>query len=142
MSEKRSWLKWLGIGCGGLVLLAIVGGTGIFFLVRSLTTGPEAVAREFCAAAASGDYARAHDYFSAPLKESQPLEAFTASVQSTPSLFDIVDTSFTERSIGLAGAKLTGTATLRAGTTVPASFTLAKEGELWKLLSYHLGARP
>lgn len=83
-----------------------------------------------------------YDYFSTPLKESQPLEAFTASVQSTPSLFDIVDTSFTERSIDLAGAKLTGTATLRARTTVPVSFTLAKEGELWKLLSYHLGARP
>lgn len=142
MAEKRSWLKWVGIGCGGLVLLAIVAGAGIFFLVRTLTAGPEEVAREFCAAAAAGDYARAHDYFAAPLKESQPLDVFTASVRANPSLFDIVDTSFTDRSIDLAGAKLAGTATIKAGTTIPVSFTLAREGDEWKLMSYHLGSRP
>lgn len=142
MAEGRAWLKWVGIGCGGLLVLAVVAGVGIFFLVRSLTAGPEQVARDFCAAAAAGEYARAHDYFAAPLKERQPLDAFTAAIQRNPSLFDIVETSFTERSIDLAGAKLAGTATIRAGTTIPVSFELAREGEEWKLMSYNLGSRP
>ncbi len=142
MSEQRPWLKWVGIGCGGLVLLFIVVIVGIFFVVRTLTSGPEQIARDFCAAASAGDYARAHDYFSVPLKESQPLEAFSASVRANPSLFDIVDTSFTERSIDLTGATLAGTATIRAGTTIPISFTFARENDDWKLIAYSVGSRP
>lgn len=142
MSEQRSWLKWVGIGCGGLVLIAAVLAVVIYFAVRAMTAGPEQVARDFCAAAAEGDYARAHDAFSAPLKQSQPLEAFAAAVRANPSLFEIVDTSFTERSIDLAGATLAGTATLKAGTTVPISFTFAKENDTWRLLAYHIGSTP
>lgn len=142
MPQERSWVKWVVIGCGGLILLAIAGGVGAFFMVTMLTAGPEQAARDFLAAAAAADYARAHDHFSVPLKESQPLEEFTAAVKATPSLFDIADLSFTERSIDTAGAKLSGTATLRAGTTVPVSFTFGKENDEWKLLGYTLGSRP
>lgn len=142
MTERRAWLKWIGVGCGGLLIIFIVAGVGIFLVVRTLTAGPEQIARDFCAAAAAGDYARAHDYFSAPLKQSQPLDEFSAAVRANPSLFDIVDTSFTEREIDLAGATLAGTATIRAGTTIPISFTFARENDDWKLLAYSVGARP
>jgi len=142
VDQRRPWLKWVGIGCGGALLLVVVFVAVVFFVVRSLTAGPEQVTRDFLAAAASGDYARAHDHFSAPLKDAQPLEAFTAAVRANPSLFDVEDTTFSDRSIDLAGAKLAGTARLRAGTEVPVSFTLAREGDTWKLLSYHLGSTP
>jgi hypothetical protein len=117
-------------------------GGGIFFVVRTMTAGPEKTAQSFCAAAAAGDYARAHDHFAVPLKESQPLDVFTAAVQANPSLFRIADTSFTERSIDMAGAKLAGTATLESGTTVPVSFTLVRENDEWKLMGYNIGSRP
>jgi hypothetical protein len=142
MAERRSWFKWIGIGCGGLVLLGIVLVAVIVFTVRTLTAGPEQVARDFCQAVAAGDYARAHDAFSAPLKESQPLEVLIAAARARPSLFKIVDTSFTDRSIDLTGAKLAGTATLEAGTTVPVSFTFAKEHDEWKLIAYNIGSAP
>ncbi|MCL4849673.1 MAG: hypothetical protein KJ066_24240 [Acidobacteria bacterium] len=142
MDQRRPWLKWVGLGCGGLLLLVVVFVVVVFVVVRSLTAGPEQVARDFLAAAARGDHAEAHEHFSAPLKDAQPLEAFTAAVRANPSLFDVVDTTFSERSIDLAGAKLAGTARLRAGTEVPVSFTLAREGDTWKLLSYHLGSTP
>ena len=32
--------------------------------------------------------------------------------------------------------------TLEAGTTLPASFQLVREGDAWKLISYHLGPEP
>jgi len=142
VSKKRSWVKWLGIGCVGLILLAILSGVGLFFAVRTMTSGPEQVARDFCAAAAVGDFAKAHNLFAAPLKESQSLEAFTAEVKANPSLFRITDTSFTDRSIDQAGAKLAGTATLEAGTTVPVSFTFVRENDDWKLIGYNIGSRP
>jgi hypothetical protein len=37
---------------------------------------------------------------------------------------------------------LSGTVTLEAGTTVPASFQLVKEGDQWKLIAYQLGSDP
>jgi hypothetical protein len=138
--SNRSWMKWAGIGCAGLILLMMIAGAGLYFAVRSLTAGPEDVARDFCSAAAAGDYGRAHDHFSVPLKERQPLDAFTAAVKATPSLFDIVDTTFTDRSIDLSGAKLAGTVTLRAGTTVPVSFTFVRENDVWKLPAYNIGS--
>src|SRR5262245_44100371 len=116
MSQQRSWGKWIAIGCGSLLALAIVVVAGIFLVVTLLTAGPEEAARDFCAAAAAGNYQRAHDHCSVPLKESQSLDVFTAAVKSNPSLFDIADTTFTDRSIDLAGAKLAGTATLKSGT--------------------------
>jgi hypothetical protein len=135
-----AWVKYVAIGCGVLLVGGIVFGTALFFGVRKLTAEPERVAREFLDAAAAGDFARAHDCFSAPLKEAQPLEEFVAAAEANPSLFDVEDTTFTSRSIDAAsGAKLEGTVTLRSGTRLPASFHLVQERDRWKLLSYHLG---
>ncbi|MEI6667070.1 MAG: hypothetical protein WCP29_02860 [Acidobacteriota bacterium] len=135
------WGKRIGIGCGALLVLVIVGVVILFFTVKTLTAGPEQVVRSFVDAAAAGDYARAHDYFSVPLKESQPLAAFTATVKANPSLFAIASTTFSDRSIDTSGAKLGGTVTLKAGTTVPASFSLVQENGTWKLISYHFGSK-
>lgn len=138
---QRPWLKYVGIGCGSLLLAGAVIGAVIFFVVKSLTAEPEREARAFMAAAVAGDYASAHDYFSVPLKETQSLEAFTAAAKANPSLFDVKDVSFSNRSIDAAsGATLEGTATLRAGTRVPISFRLVKENDKWKIISYHIGA--
>ena len=109
------------------------------FVVKRATAGPEEVVHQFLTAAAAGDYAAAHEFFSAPLKEAQPLEKFTAIVTATPSLFQIKDTTFSDRSVDLSGAKLSGTVTLAAGTQVPASFQLVKENGAWKLLGYRIG---
>jgi hypothetical protein len=142
MSGSRNWLKWLGIGCGGLIVLVAVFIAVILLVVQQATAGPEQVVRAFLSAAAAGDYARAHDAFSAPLKDQQSLETFTAAVRANPSLFSVKDLSFSDRSIDLTeGAKLGGTATLASGTQVPVSFHLVKEKDTWKLISYHLGPK-
>ena len=138
-----STAKKIGIGCGALVLAFVLFIGGLLGFVWWATAGPEDVVRNFLSAAAAGDYAAAHDYFAVPLKEKQPLEAFISGVKQSPSLFDIADASFTDRSIDMTtGAKLSGSVTLRSGTTVPASFQLVKEGEAWKLIAYHLGSEP
>lgn len=136
----RSWLKYVGIGCGGLLLVVVAFVAVTFFAVSRLTAEPERVAREFLDAVAAGDYEQAHAHFSAPLKEAQPLDTFTAAVRARPTMFDVADTSFTSRSIDMSVAKLEGTVTLRAGTRLPVSFSLVQENGRWVLLAYNLGA--
>lgn len=141
MGSSKPWLKWLGIGCGGVLLVVAVLVALVFFGVRTMTSGPEQVVQQFLARAAAGDYVGAHSLLAVPLQEQQPLDAFTAKVKAAPSLFAVTDSSFSDRSIDLtAGAKLAGTVTLKAGTRVPASFTLVKENDSWRILSYHIGA--
>lgn len=134
--------KKIAIGCGVLILAFVLFIGGLLGVVWWATAGPEEAVRAFLAAAAAGDYEKAHDYFAVPLKEKQPLEEFRAGAERTPSLFAITDSSFNNRSIDETGAKLSGTVTLEAGTTVPASFQLVKEGDQWKLIAYQLGSDP
>ena len=139
---SRPWLKYAGIGCGSLILLGVIIAAVAFFAVKSMTAGPEREVKTFLAAAAGHDYARAYSTFSAPLKDTQSLQTFTAAVVANPSLFDVKDTSFSNRSIDTtSGASLEGTATLGAGTQVPISFKLVKENETWKIIAYHIGSK-
>ena len=137
---KRGWVKWVVLGCVGiLIIIALIFG-GIFYGVTKATEGPEKAVREFLAAAAAGDYAAAHNYFSAPLKQVQPYEDFANAVRSQPQFFDIATTSFTNRSIDQNGAQLSGKVTLKSGTEVPATFQLVRENDQWKLISYNIGS--
>ena len=134
--------KKIAIGCGVALLAFAVFIGAIVGFVWMATAGPEEAVRNFLAAAAAGEHEKAHDYFSAPLKEQQPLEDFREAVAGSPTLFAIADASFTNRSLDGTTAKLSGSVTLKAGTTLPASFQLVKEGDAWKLIAYHLGPDP
>jgi hypothetical protein len=139
-TKSTPWLKWIGLGCGGALILVVLLIVALVFVVRQATAGPEVAVKEFLEAAAGGDYAKAHDYFSAPLKQAQPLEVFTNGVKNNPVLFQVEDTTFSSRSVDMSGAELSGTLTLKAGTQVPASFKLVKENGDWKLISYSIGS--
>ena len=134
-----AWARWLGLGCGALLLLGAVVGSVVFVVVRKATAGPEQTVKAFLAAAGSGDFATAHGYFSAALKRKQPVEEFGQAVASHQQLFQVRETTFNSRSIDLAGAELSGSLTLTSGDELPASFTLIKEDGEWRLTSYQLG---
>jgi len=136
-SSKKKWLLW---GCGGAFVALALLVTVVLVIVNVATAGPEKVVEDFLAAAGSGDYAKAHDAFSEPLKQAQPLAEFTAAAQANAMFFQVRDTTFNNRSVDLNGATLEGTATLTTGTVVPASFKLVKENGQWKLIAYHLGS--
>jgi hypothetical protein len=128
------------LGCGVLIVL-VAGFVALMFLVvKKATAGPETAVHEFLAAAAAGDYGKAYDYFSAPLKEAQTFDAFRSAAQQRPLMFKIKDTSFNSRTMDTASAELSGTVTLESGTTVPASFKLVQENGRWRLFGYHIGS--
>jgi hypothetical protein len=136
----RRWLRWALVGCGAVTVLLVVFVVVVLFIVKQATAAPEEVVTTFLAEAAAGDLQAAHDCFSAPLKEAQPLDQFAAGVEANRHLFDITDTSFSERSVNMQGAKLSGTLTLASGTEVPCSFELVRENDEWKLISYNIGS--
>ncbi len=136
----KGWIKWVAIGCGGLVVLAAAFAIFMFTVVKKATAGPEAEVHAFLDAAGAGDYKTAWDCFSAPLKSAQPFDQFEAAAKGNPDLFKVRDTTFNNRSVDLNGAKLSGTLTLESGTKVPASFKLVQENDHWKLIGYHIGS--
>lgn len=138
--KATPWLRWVLIGCSGLIALFIVLMVVILLVVKQATAAPEEVVQTFLAEIAAGDLEAAHDSFSAPLKEVQPFDQFAAGVNANRHLFDVVDTSFTNRSVDMAGAEFEGTVTLESGTEVPCSFKLVRENDTWKLISYNIGS--
>ncbi|HVR42999.1 MAG TPA: hypothetical protein VMS56_06085 [Thermoanaerobaculia bacterium] len=138
--QKRGWGKWVAIGCVALALLAAAISAAIWFGLLKATEGPEQAVREFLDAAAAGDYQTAHEYFSAPLKQVQPLDQFEAMVAANSSFFAVTDATFPNRSVDTSGAELSGTVTLESGTEMPAQFKLVREGGEWKLISYNIGS--
>ena len=141
-SPLPTWLRFLGIGCGALLLLGMVAGSLFVLVLGKATEGPEATIKAFLTAAGSGDYGTAHGYFSEELKRVQPLEQFSAKAAEHQQLFQVQDTTFNSRSVDMNGAKMSGTLDLTNGTELPASFELVKENGQWRLTSYQLGAKP
>jgi hypothetical protein len=139
-TTARPWLRWVLFGCGGVSALLIVFVVVILVVVKQVTAAPEEVVQTFISEAAAGNLEAAHDCFSAPLKEVQPFDQFAAGVNANQHLFDIADTSFTNRSVDMGGAEFEGTVTLNSGTEVPCSFKLVRENDTWKLISYNIGS--
>lgn len=134
-APPRRWGRWVALGCGGLIALVAV----LFMIVMAASAGPEKVVQEFLAAAGRGDYGVAYDTFSGPLKESQSYDDFAGAAEANSNLFQVVETTFSNRSVDLQSAKFSGTLTLQGGGEVPASFELTKEDGDWKLIAYHIG---
>jgi hypothetical protein len=140
MSEKSNTVKWVVLGCGGAIVLLAVFIAVLFLVVMKATAKPEGVVKDFLECAATQKIEEAYNYFSVPLKEVQSFETFEAIVKNNPSIFHVVDTTFTTRSVDLNEARFSGTLTIEAGTKVPASFRLVKENDTWKLISYKISS--
>lgn len=138
--KARPWLRWVLLGCGGLFALFVVFIVIILVFVKQATAAPEEVVQTFLAEAAAGNLEAAYDRFAVPLKEAQPFDQFVAGVNANRHLFDVADTSFTNRSVDMSGAEFEGTVTLHSGTEVPCSFKLVRENDTWKLISYNIGS--
>ena len=139
-SVLPAWARWIGLGCGAFLLLGAVAGSVFFLVLKKATAGPEETIQSFLTAAASGDYATAHGYFSDDLKKVQSLEVFTAQAEAHKELFQVQETTFNNRSVDLMRAELSGSVTLTGGAQLPASFKLVKENGQWRLTSYQLGS--
>lgn len=139
--KKTGWGKWVALGCGLAVLLAVAFAGVMFFVVKKATSGPEEVIQKFLSDAGAGNFEAAYDAFSVPLKETQTFADFAAGAAANPTLFKVKETTFSNRSVDQSGAELSGTLTLEAGTEMPASFKLVRENDQWKFIAYQIGSQ-
>ena len=141
MSGNRgSSVKWIVLGCVGALVVLTAFISIIFLVVMKATEKPEQVVKDFLKSAGNRETQAAYDHFSVPLKEAQSFDEFAAIIENNYSLFQVTDTTFSNRKVDQNGASFSGTITIAAGTKVPASFTLVRENEAWKLISYNISA--
>lgn len=135
----KSGAKRFVLGCGCLLLTAIVVGVIFFFALKAGTADAEAAVKSFLDAAGRGEVQQAYDHFSKPLKESQDFYTFSAKVGDYQPLFQVKETTFNDRSIDTTSVKLAGTLTLESGVEVPCSFQLIEEADgQWRLIAYSI----
>src|SRR4051794_10055078 len=125
-SRLPDWLRWLGLGCGALLLVSSVVSVLFLTVLKKATAGPEDTVHAFLTAAGSGDFATAHGYFSEELKKVQPFDQFAQVAKANQHLFQVQDTTFNSREVDLSGAALAGTVTLTGGAQMSADFKLVR----------------
>lgn len=118
---------WHKIALGAVAAFAVILG-----LVFWLTSGITDTADRFFAAARSGDYNAAYAETSSGLQAELSVEELGAFIEQYR-LNEVVDTSWSNRSISGNQGELNGTAETEAGETIVLIMGLVSEGDEWKI---------
>lgn len=93
----------------------------------------------FLTAAAAGDSATAHGYFSVSLKDALPLEKFSSDVSAHPELLRTKELRLV-KGRGDGGPRYKGTVVLESGKELPATFDLVREDGMWRISRFKVGS--
>ncbi|MEM9192156.1 MAG: hypothetical protein AAGF12_23490 [Myxococcota bacterium] len=130
MAESNKVLKWVGIGCGVVVLLGACGIGACVLVLKGATDGPANAAHAFFGDLRSSNYQQALQRMSASYQATHPLPTFQTNVQQIPALTTQTDSTFTNRSISNNTATVSGNLTTAQGD-VPVTVNLSKVGDHW-----------
>lgn len=140
MVEKQT-LKKVGIGCGVLVLLGMLGVGACVFLIKGATDGPANRGHAFFEQLRGGNTAVAWAMFSPTLQAQVPLNEFQGAVAEMPPLTTQTDSTFTSRSVHNNIGELSGYLTTPQ-RQVNVALTLSKTGGVWVIDSLSVMGRP
>jgi hypothetical protein len=128
-------LKWIGIGLGGVAVLAGV----IVALVFTLTAGAAGAADEFLALVGRGRYEEAYRSTAPQFQAQTSLETFRATMQRY-GVDKYQSASWSSREISGGRATLEGTIKTRDGGSVAVKAILVETGGQWKMYGLNLRA--
>lgn len=140
MAETKKVLKWVGIGCGGIALLAVIGIGACVFFIKGVTDEPAERSHEFFAHLRSGGVAQAHAMMSPEYQATHPIPQFQQSLALLPPLTMQADSTFNNRSVNNGVATMGGFLTTPQGS-VPVTLTLNHRGEVWYITSVNLAGQ-
>jgi len=120
--------KVIGGGCLGLIVLFGL----IMGVVFYATSGITDTADDFFAAVRDGDYEAAQGYTTQRLQEQTSTDDLREFVEDK-GLTNVVDTSWSNRSIKNNTGELTGTAETGSGGTIPMTILFVSEGDEWRI---------
>ncbi len=127
---KSSTLKWVGVGCGVLLLIGACGVASAFFACDRMLSPPVGQARGFFGDLRSGDYASALARTNAAYQSTHTVEAFQVAVTAMPAATGQTDVSFSNRNVEGASATVAGSLATPSGD-VPVTVRLSRAGEHW-----------
>jgi hypothetical protein len=130
--KKRSPMFWGAVGCGGCLVVSIVGFLAIFGTAYFMTGGAVDAARAQLKDIKDGNIDAAYARTTAGYQADHSSAAFAALVERHPGLKGNTDSTFNNRAMENQTAKLTGTLAHAAGTE-NVVYRLVKEGEAWKI---------
>jgi hypothetical protein len=132
-------LFWSALGCGGILLLALIGvGVvvgGAFLKSRGAVEAVRAQLKDIKDGNLDAAYART----AASYQAAHSASAFAAFVGRHPGLKGNTDSTFTNRSVENDTAKISGTLTHPSGTE-SVVYKLVKDGEEWKISGIEVDA--
>jgi hypothetical protein len=140
-SGRSPWF-WVGLGCGGLLLMMLLAGAVIGFFIYKAAGALQAPVDEVKAQLADvkagnldGAYARLAPAYQSDVSK----EEFQAFVGKHASFAQNQDTTFNNRSLGNDTASISGSLKAVSGESEDASFKLVKQGGGWKVTAIEVG---
>jgi hypothetical protein len=131
--KRRSAWFWVGIGCGGLLLVGLLIGAGIGLMVYKgvqMFQAPDVKAGNLDAA-----HARLTPEYQAEVTKEE-LQAFAA---AHPSFGQNADTTFNNRSMQNDTATFGGSLRSSSGESEPTTFKLVQQAGVWKISDIEVG---
>lgn len=134
MTDTKKVLKWVGLGCGGLILLGAIGVTACVLLIKGATDEPADRSHLFFANLRENNVAAAHAMMTPEYQATHPLPVFQQSLAALPVLVAQADSTFSSRSVQNSNATMSGFLTAPQGN-VPVTVTLTHRGGVWHITS-------
>ena len=134
---KSSVWKWVGIGCGVLVLIGaciavscIVCSGGIVGTALQATEAPAEASHAFFRDTRAGNWQGAHARMNATYQSTHTPESMQMAAASIPAITQNTDSTFSGRSVMNNVATMTGVLTTPSGS-VPVEVVLSGSGTTW-----------
>jgi hypothetical protein len=137
----RSPWFWVGLGCGGLLLLMllVVGGiAALGFMAMKATQAPVEAVKAQLADVKAGNLDAAYARLAPAYQTEVSKEEFQAFASKHGGFGQNKDTTFNNRSISNDTASISGSLLAASGDSEAASFKLAKQGTDWKVTSIEI----
>jgi len=134
MADNKQIMKYVGIGCGVLLLLSCcIGGIGMYACGNALS-GPKGAAEGFFLDMREGRPEAARARMDGVYQNSHDLAQFQAAAAAIPAISSQTDTTFSSIQINNSTGSVSGSLTTPAGDQ-PVQVTATKIGDNWYINS-------
>jgi hypothetical protein len=138
--QGRGALFWTGIGCGGCLLVVLLGIGGFAAFIYFAARGPRDTVTEHLQNVRAGKLDAAYDALAPGYQQQVSREAFAAFVARHKGVQRFSDFSYRSFNTSGGNASLAGYVNSDAGDRETATYTLATEGGHWKITGIEVGA--
>jgi hypothetical protein len=141
MSDGTRIAKYVGLGCGVMLLLGACCGGGFFMLFNSMLGEPHRYAHGFLDDVRAESYPAALQRMGASYQATHDVARFQQAVAALPPLTQATDATLSNVNVVESGATVSGVLTTPQGE-VPIVLVLSEVGDYWYVEQVQVGGVP